>query len=85
MRVISGMVMVLIWQVPDVLAQGCAMCGTVGPTDAVAAEAFNGSILFMVAMPYLLFISIAGWIVYKHHWHKIHEQREVTSESCSRY
>ena len=61
-----GLAMLYLWRTPDILAQGCAMCGTVGTTDALAAGAFNWSILFMVAIPYILFGSIAGWIVYKH-------------------
>ena len=61
-----GLAMLYLWRTPDILAQGCAMCGTVGTTDALAAGAFNWSILFMVAIPYILFGSIAGWVVYKH-------------------
>jgi len=68
--VVFGLVMLFLWRAPEVLAQGCAMCRTVGPTDALAAGAFNWSILFMVAIPYMLFGSIAGWVMYKHRAHR---------------
>ena len=82
---VLGIAAVLLWSVSDVIAQGCAMCGTVGPTNAAAAAAFNWSILFMVAMPYMLFISIGGWVVYKHHGHKLSGQREIASDTRSPY
>jgi hypothetical protein len=46
-----------------VLAQGCAMCRTAlpGQNDPLGA-AFNTSILFMMAMPYLIVGSVGGWI-----------------------
>jgi hypothetical protein len=47
----------------DVLAQGCAMCRTTldGASDPLVG-ALNTSVLFMMAMPYLLVGSIGGWI-----------------------
>jgi len=54
----------LLLALPDwVLAQGCAMCRTSlpGQNDPLVA-AFNTSILFMMAMPYLIVGSVGGWI-----------------------
>ena len=50
----------------EVLAQGCAMCGTaVGDADDPLAQSLSASILFMVSMPFLVFFSVTGWIVYR--------------------
>lgn len=66
MAVLSAVIIMILSYVPEALGQGCAMCGTVGPKDTAGAEALNGSILFMMIMPYMLFLSIGGWVFYKH-------------------
>ena len=50
----------------DAFAQGCAMCGTVlqNAHDPLA-RSMASSILFMLSMPFLLFFSVAGWLVYR--------------------
>ena len=48
------------------LAQSCAMCGSsFGPDDPVQ-RAFSWSILFLMAAPYTLFGTVAGWLFYVH-------------------
>ncbi len=47
-------------------AQSCAMCGSsFGPDDPVQ-RAFSWSILFLMAVPYTLFGSVAGWLFFKY-------------------
>jgi hypothetical protein len=48
-----------------VLAQGCAMCRTAlgGPDDPLAAG-LNTSILFLMAMPFVLTASVGVWLAY---------------------
>jgi len=49
---------------PESLAQGCAMCRTAlnGDQDPLA-RAISVSAVFMISMPFMIFASIAGWIV----------------------
>ncbi len=49
------------------LAQGCAMCGTAlqDQSDPLVSS-FNASILFMMSMPFTLFFSVAGWLLFRH-------------------
>ncbi len=51
---------------PQVLAQGCAMCGTAFTHDDPVARAFNWSVLFLIAMPYTVFGLAAGWLFLAH-------------------
>jgi len=44
-------------------AMACAVCITGAGDDAVA-EAFNWSVLFLMATPYLVVASILGWIFF---------------------
>jgi len=46
------------------LAHACAVCWT-GEGDPTA-DAFNWSILFLMATPYAVVGSIAGWLVYSY-------------------
>jgi hypothetical protein len=59
----AAAVAVLAFVPADALAQGCAMCRTTldGATDPLVG-ALNTSVLFMMAMPYVLVGSIGGWI-----------------------
>lgn len=43
-------------------AQGCAMCGSSLKGDDPVSQAFNTSILFMIAVPYTLFTLAAVWL-----------------------
>jgi len=45
------------------LAQSCAMCGTALADDPLG-RAFSWSILFLMAAPYTIFGTIAGWIFF---------------------
>ena len=49
----------------EAVAQGCAMCKTAvgGPGDPLA-RGINTSIMFMMAMPFLLFTVVGGWLAY---------------------
>jgi hypothetical protein len=46
----------------EAAAQGCAMCGTVLGADDPRANAFKWSILFLMAVPYVLAGAVAGWL-----------------------
>jgi hypothetical protein len=46
------------------LAHACAVCWT-GDGDPTA-DAFNWSVLFLMATPYTVVGSIAGWLFYKY-------------------
>lgn len=48
-----------------VLAQGCAMCNTLvgGPGDPLG-HGINTSIMFMMAMPFVMTGSVGAWIAY---------------------
>jgi hypothetical protein len=46
----------------DAAAQGCAMCGTVLGANDPRANAFKWSILFLMAVPYVLAGAVAGWL-----------------------
>jgi hypothetical protein len=45
------------------LASACAVCLT-GAADDSVADAFNWSVLFLMATPYTVAGAIAGWLVY---------------------
>jgi hypothetical protein len=47
------------------LAHGCSVCVT-GAGNDPSAEAFNWSVLFLMAAPYVVAGSIAGWLVYSY-------------------
>ena len=47
-------------------AQACAVCLTGLADGDPVANAFNWSILFLMAMPYAIVGSIAGWLFYAH-------------------
>jgi hypothetical protein len=49
----------------DAVAQGCAMCKTAlgGPGDPLS-RGINTSIMFMMAMPFVLFAIVGGWLTY---------------------
>jgi len=51
----------------DAAAQGCAMCRTaLGSVDDPLARGFYRSVLLLISAPYVVFGSIAGWLVYRH-------------------
>jgi hypothetical protein len=56
----------LTWLVPAV-ARACAVCGA-GPDVAgdPTARGFYWGVLFLMAMPFAVFGSIAGWLVYRY-------------------
>ena len=59
-----------------VAAHGCAVCwvGASSPDDPMS-HAFNWSILFLMAMPYAIVGSIAGWLIYTY-WRASTRQRK---------
>lgn len=61
----------------SVLAQSCAMCGTVLSAHDPITRGFNWSILFMLATPYVIFGSVAGWVVY--HYRRRSGRRVLTA------
>ncbi len=58
------------------IANACAMCG-LSPGDS-AGHAYNTSVLFMLAGPYLTFGSIAG-LVYMAYWRTTRRERKSAS------
>ena len=46
--------------------QACAVCLTGAAGADPVADAFNWSILFLMAMPYTVVGSIGGWLFYAH-------------------
>jgi hypothetical protein len=68
-RVVAGaLAWMLLAAVPaEVAAQGCAMCATaLGSPDDPLARGFYWSILLLIAAPYAVVGSIAGWLVYRY-------------------
>ena len=64
----------LLWGLSgNALAQGCAMCGTVLSADDPVTQGFNWSIAFLMAMPYLVFGMVGGWLVYVRCRHPNHQ------------
>jgi hypothetical protein len=77
--------------VPEIMAQGCAMCQTVMPRgDDPLARGMFWSVLLLMTMPFVVGGSIGGWIFYRH-WrvrhsapalgsvvplHELHKQRK---------
>ena len=58
-------VLLLLSITPDMaLAQGCAMCRTALGVDDPVTQGFNWSIVFLMVMPYALFASVIGWVLY---------------------
>ena len=51
----------------DALAQGCAMCQTLFPSEnAILVQGMLRSAFFLMAMPFVVFGSIAGFIFYRY-------------------
>jgi len=55
------------------LAQGCAMCGTALSANDPVTLGFNWSIAFLMAMPYVVFGVLGGWLAYVHRRHLNHQ------------
>jgi hypothetical protein len=49
-----------------VIAEACAVCLTAAGQNDPLVNAFNWSILFLMAMPYAVLGSIGGWLFYVH-------------------
>lgn len=45
-------------------AQGCAMCGSSFAPNDPTTQAFNSSVLFMMAAPYAIFFTALGCVVF---------------------
>jgi|SRR3990172_2442513 len=64
------------------LAHACAVCLT-GDGDATA-DAFNWSVLFLMATPYTVVGSIAGWLVYKYRRAALRREQEEAMDPTAR-
>jgi hypothetical protein len=62
-RIISTIGAFLLFFPAPLLA--CAVCLTGGANDPVQ-DAFNWSVLFLMATPYTIAGSISGWLFYRH-------------------
>ena len=62
---IAGLSAIFVFTPAEAIAQGCAMCKTAvgGPGDPLSSG-INTSILFMMAMPFVLFTAVGGWLGY---------------------
>ena len=49
-----------------VAALSCAVCLTGASANDPVTDAFNWSVLFLMAMPYTVVGSVAGWLAYAH-------------------
>jgi hypothetical protein len=60
------------------IANACAVCwtGDGGPIE----EAFNWSVLFLMATPYAVVGSIAGWLVYSYRRSAAKQQRNEIAQ-----
>lgn len=82
MKYKTAVVLIAVWTAvfySHSLAHACAVCLT-GASDATT-DAFNWSVLFLMATPYLVVSSIAGWLVYTYRRSAARQQRE---EAASR-
>ena len=59
---LGGLALVLFF---PMVALSCAVCVTGAANDPVT-DAFNWSVLFLMATPYTVVGSVAGWMVYTH-------------------
>jgi hypothetical protein len=62
------------------VAIACAVCVTGGGNDS-SANAYNWSLLFLMAMPYVVAGSVLGWLV--HAYRRAAAKREVDEASES--
>ena len=64
----------LLWGTSEnALAQGCAMCGTALSAGDPVTQGFNWSIAFLMAMPYVVFGVVGGWLAYVRRRHPNHQ------------
>lgn len=49
-----------------IAVEACAVCLTGAGSNDPVADAFNWSVLFLMAMPYAVVGSIAGWLFYNY-------------------
>ncbi len=62
---------------PQAFAQGCAMCRTaVDGQDDPLSRGISHSVIFMIAMPFAVFFSGAGWLFITHRRAKAAALRE---------
>lgn len=47
-------------------AEACAVCLTGASANDPVADAFNWSVLFLMAAPYTIVGSVGGWLAYTH-------------------
>jgi hypothetical protein len=77
MKYKNAVVFVAVWTAvffSHSMARACAVCLT-GAGDATT-DAFNWSVLFLMAMPYLVVFSIAACLVYTYRRSAATQQRE---------
>lgn len=48
------------------IALSCAVCLTGASANDPMTDAFNWSVIFLMAMPYTVVGSVAGWLAYTH-------------------
>jgi len=63
----------------DVLAQGCAMCGSSITPDDPLVGALNTSVLFLMVTPYTLVGGVALWLFVQHRRRTLRPSGEVAT------
>ena len=61
---LAAAVLLLPGAAAQALAQSCAMCTSSFAPDDPASRAFSWSILFLMAAPYTIVGTVAGWLFY---------------------
>jgi hypothetical protein len=69
------------FDVPSIV-NACSVCLT-GASDPTA-DAFNWSVLFLMAMPYAVVGSIAGWLFYSYRRSAVKQKRQEQNETAER-
>lgn len=72
---IAGLILILLLiNVPDVMAQGCSICSlNAADQGPNAAKGLNAGILYIAAIPFAL-IGVIGYQWYKHNGHAAEDE-----------
>ncbi len=73
--VVAGAAGLLLLAAPDAALAQCAMCRTALEQNTEVAAGFNRAILFLLAMPYAVFASGTGYVLFTRHRRLAREPR----------
>ncbi len=77
--VVAGVASVLLLAAPDHALAQCAMCRAALEQNTEVAAGFNNAILFLLATPYAVFASGAGYVLFTRHRRKSRRDQEYDS------